>query len=76
MQPARETSIFCTGLHRCKISILPNSYNISDLLGILTIRLEYAKARISVGIPLPHTGAIGDSLPHPSKSIGLEILMR
>ena len=76
IQPAHEISIFRTGLHRSRRSKLPSSYDISDLLGILTSRLEWPEARISVGIPLRHTVAIGDSLPHRSQSIGLEILMR
>ena len=59
---------------------IANSNDISDLLGILTSRLEWPEARISVeiprGIPLRHTVAIGDRLQHLSQSIGLEILMR
>ena len=76
MQPAREISIFRTGLHRSRRSKLPSSYDISDLLGILTSRREWLEAPISVGMPLPHTVAIGDSLPHRAQSIGLEILIR
>ena len=53
-----------------------NAATIGDLLGIITSRLEWPEVRISVGIPLRHTVAIGDSLPHPSQPIGLEILMR
>ena len=64
MQPARDISIFRTGLHRSRRSELPNSYDISDLLGIRTSRLEWSEARISVGPPLQHMVAIGDSLPH------------
>ena len=52
MQPAHEISIFRTGLHRSRRSKLPNSYDISDLLGILTSRREWPEARISVGIPV------------------------
>ena len=80
MQPARDISIFPTGLYRSPRSKLPNSYDISDLLGILTSRREWPKARIRVGIsvrvPLQHPLAIGGSLPHRAQSIWLEILIR
>ena len=76
MQPTREISIFRTGLHLSRRSKLPNFYDISDVPGIITSRLEWAEAQISVGIPLRHTVAIGDSLPHRSQSIGLEVLTR
>ena len=52
MQPARDILIFRTGLYRLPQSKLPNSYDISDLLGILTSRREWPEARISVGIPV------------------------
>ena len=76
MQPARNISIFRTRLHPSRRSKLQISNDISDLLGILTSRLEWSEARISGGIPLRHTVAIGDSLPHLSQSIGLDILIR
>ena len=76
MQAARDISIFRTGLHPPRRSKLPNSYDVSDELGILTSRLEWPEARISVGTTLRHMVAIGDSLPHQAQSIGLEILMR
>ena len=76
LQPACDISIFRTGLHRSPRSKLPNAYEISDLLGILTSRLEWPEARISVGTPLRYPLAIGDSLPHRAQSIGLEILIR
>ena len=44
----------------------------SDLLGIITSRLEWPEARFSVGTPLQHPLADGDSLPHRAQSIGLE----
>ena len=50
--------------------------DISDLLGVFMSRLEWPETRISVGTPLWHTVASGDSLPHRSQSIGLEIQMR
>ena len=76
MQPARGISICRTGLHRSRRSKLQISYDICDLLGILTSRLEWPEARISVGASLRHPLAIGDSLPHRAQSIGLEILIR
>ena len=58
-QPGREISIFRTGSHRSRRWKWPNSYDISDLPGILTSRLEWPEAQISVGIPLRHTVVIG-----------------
>ena len=51
MQPARDILLFRTGLHRSPRSQLPNSYDISDPLGILTSRREWPEARVGVGIP-------------------------
>ena len=39
-------------VNRSPRSKLPNSYDISDLLGILRSRREWPEARISVGIPV------------------------
>ena len=52
MQPARDILIFRTGLYRSPRSKLPNFYDVSDLLGILTSRREWPEAGISVGIPV------------------------
>ena len=76
MQPARDISTFRTGLHRSPRSKSPNFHDISDLFGILTSRLEWPEASISVGTPLQHPLAVGDRLPHRAQSIGLEILIR
>jgi len=53
VQPAPEVSIFRAGLHRSRRSKLQNSYDICDLLGILTSRLAWPEARISAGTPPP-----------------------
>ena len=56
MQPAREISIFRTGLDRSRRSKLSNSYDISDLLGILTSRLPSGLPRQHI---FPKAGCLG-----------------